>query len=636
MKKTQHNTSVSPSLGTPLPLSLAITAALAISNPLSAAQFNVTQAIDNGDDTVNGSLSWAIRQANVVAGDDTITLTTDVTVQSVMTNLINSNVEIEGNGHTVSGNSQFRPFFILSGTVTLRDLTVSDGLAKGGDGSGGGAGLGGALFVYAGNVMLDNVAFSNNAAVGGNGGSGGCGGGMGDGCGLFSGDYGGNGNYGGFSGANESGASGYCKFCYISRFLWRLCGHREATNGYGGNGGFGGSGGEGYGGNGGHKNVGPQYGHFSCQDGASGFGGNGGFGGGGGEGRGGIGDYLNFWGGYGGNGGFGGGGGKGRNGIRGELGGSAGFGGGGGSGGSGGSGGFGGGNGANSGGGAGAGFGGALFAKSGTVMLNNVVFNNNTASNGLGGENAGDGEGRGGAIFICTPNEGDSECSAEINDCGNNSFSGNTATTGENDIFGTLNSVSCEPTLVTLTDFQVNSGSNGVELSWRTTTEFDNEGFNVWRRVSGGFWEKINDSLIPAQGDNSSYSFVDSSASQNFEYRIEDIDRFGNSTFHYPEGTAPLITLKSPADGAVFGASTVPVFKWEAMGYEGFSFQYAYPGSGIESLPFRPLMNFEPAAESWANFAQQLKGETVFWRIKGKLGENEENYSDVWQLIVEE
>ncbi|TGN99669.1 hypothetical protein PN36_35185 [Candidatus Thiomargarita nelsonii] len=271
-------------------------------------------------------------------------------------------------------------------------------------------------------------------------------------------------------------------------------------------------------------------------------------------------------------------------------------------------------------------------------MLNNVVFNNNSASNGFGRGSAEDGEGRGGAIFICTPNEGDSECSAVINDCGNNTFSGNTATTGENDTFGTLNSVSCEPTLVTLTDFQVNSGSNGIELSWRTATEFDNEGFNVWRRVSGGFWEKVNDSLIPAQGDNSSYYFVfvDSEASQNFEYRIEDIDQFGNSTFHYPEGTAPLITLKSPADGAVFSPSTVPVFKWEATGYEGFRFQYAYPGSGIESLPWSPLMDFEPAADSWASFAQQLEGETVFWRIKGKLGENEENYSDVWQLIVEE
>jgi len=602
MKKTQHKVSLSPSLGTPLPLSLAITAALAISNPLSAAQFNVTQAIDNGDDTVNGSLSWAIRQANVAAGDDTITLTTDVTVQSVMKNLINGNVEIEGNGHTVSGNSQFRPFFVLSGTVTLRDLTVSEGLAKGGDGSGGGAGLGGALFVYDGDVTVDNVVFSNNAAVGGNGGSGSMGGGMGDGSGLFSGRYGGNGNYGGGSGADEHGADGDCSGYGIP----------YGDSGNGGNGGFGGSGGNGYGGD------------SSCERGGSGIGGHGGFGGGGGVGfsGGGFGSSPCRAGG----GGFGGGGGLAGCNIR-SNGGDGGFGGGGGYGIlSSGSGGFGGSSG-------GAGFGGALFAKKGTVMLNNVVFNNNSAIKGSGNS-----EGRGGAIFICTPEEGDSECSAEINDCGNNIFSGNTATTGENDIFGTLNSVSCQEPMVTLTDFQVNSDSNGVELSWRIVTDLDNEGFNVWRRVSGGFWEKLNNSPIPAQGDNSSYYFVfvDSEASQDFEYRLEDIDRFGNSTFHYPEGTAPLITLKSPADGAVFSPSTVPVFKWEAMGYESFRFQYAYPGSGIESLPWSPLMDFEPAADSWASFARQLEGETVFWRIKGKFGENEENYSDVWQLIVEE
>jgi hypothetical protein len=614
--KTSNLTNVSPSLGTPLPLSLAITAALAVSNPLSAANFNVTQAIDNGDDSVNGSLSWAIRQANVAAGDDTITLTTDVTVQSVMTNLINSNVVIEGNDHTVSGNSQFRPFFILSGTVTLRNLTVSDGLAKGGDGgvigSGGGAGLGGALFVYDGAVTVENVTFSNNAAVGGgSSGSGYCGGGMGDGCGLFSGDYGGNGNYGGSSGADDHGADGDCSGYAIP--------YGYGGDGYGGNGGFGGSGGNGYGGD------------SSCNRGGRGFGGHGGFGGGGGVGFSGGGLSSPC---QGGSGGFGGGGGRG--GCLHSYGGSGGFGGGGGGGlSSGGFGGFGGGSdfGTSGAGGGGAGFGGAIFVKKGAVTLNQVIFNNNSAHNSFGYTRFdGDAEGRGGAIFICTAEEGGSDCNAVVNDCGNNSFSGNTATTGENDIFGTLNSV----TLVTLTDFQVNSGANGVELSWGTAIELDNAGFNVWRRVPGGFWEKVNESLIPAQGNNSNYSFVDSSASQDFEYRLEDIDLFGNSTFHYPSGTAPVITLKSPADGAVFGPSRVPVFKWEATGYEGFRFQYAYPGSGIESLPFRPLMEFEPAAESWASFAQQLKGETVFWRIKGKFGDTEENYSDVWQLIVEE
>jgi len=599
--KMQHKASVSPSLGTPLPLSLAITAALAVSNPLSAANFNVTQAIDNGDDSVNGSLSWAIRQANVAAGDDTITLTTDVTIQNVMTNLINSNVEIEGNSHTVSGNSQFRPFFVLSGTVTLRNLTVSDGHANGGYGSGGGAGLGGALFVYDGSVTVENVAFSNNAAVGGDGGNAGGGGGMAGnssnaGGGLFAastgndGGYGGNGNYGGSGGNNGGGSGGFGR-------RWRLRQCCPPDSAQGGRGGFGGGGGF-------------AFWDGNELDGGAAYGGHGGFGGGGGRA---LGDWS-----LGGHGGFGGGGGGSSR----EYGGHSGFGGG---------------NGSYSGGGA-AGFGGALFAKKGTVMLNNVVFNNNSASNGLGGLwGAEDGEGRGGAIFICTAEEGGSGCSAVINDCGNNSFSGNTATTGENDIFGTLNSVYCEPTLVTLTDFQVNSGSNGIELSWRTATELDNAGFNVWRRVSGGFWEKVNESLIPAQGDNSSYSFVDSSsAGQDFEYRLEDIDLFDNSTFHYPAGTAPIITLKSPADGAVFGSSNVPVFKWEATGYEGFSFQYAYPGSGIESLPWSSLMEFSPAADSWASFAQQLDGETVFWRIKGKFGENEENYSDVWQLSVEE
>lgn len=63
----------------------------------------------------------------------------------------------------------FGGFFVYNGALTLSNGTLTNFSTKGGDGSGGGAGLGGAIFVNAGaTVTLNNVNLSNNAAVGGN------------------------------------------------------------------------------------------------------------------------------------------------------------------------------------------------------------------------------------------------------------------------------------------------------------------------------------------------------------------------------------------------------------------------------------------------------------------------------------
>lgn len=597
------------------PLSVAIAAALS-SPTLQATNYDVTVANDTGNDTIVNTLSWAIRQANVNAGADTITLKTNVNITGVMKNLIDGapsggdhdngggdvTIQSDDTTRTVDGGSNFRPFFIKSGTVTLSDLIVTNGKAQGGHSltGGGGAGLGGALFVYNGSVTIQNVTFSNNQAIGGSSNQSGFGSGGG---GMF-GDAGGSGGGGLFASSTGSegaygGTGNYC--------------HRDP-----------------------YSDISSCYGYYFGDGGGriGGFGGSSGFGGGGG----GIDSY--------GVGNFGGGGSEGKdyNGFR-HYGG---FGGGGGyvfltptmagcftppSGchiEAGGLGGFGGGDGGLGSGGGGAGFGGAIFAKRGTITLNNVTFTNNSVTNGTGGN---PGEGRGGAIFICTSAESGA-CSASINCTGNTSFTGNSATTGEVDVFGDFSA--CTRTLVTLNGFQV----NGQTLTWHTGIELDNAGFNVWRRVPGGIWNKLNgDSLIPAQGEESTYTFVDSTAEsgQNYEYRLEDIARTGHSTFHYPDGSAPVITLLNPADNALFSPAMVPVFSWEATDYDGFRFQYAYPGSGIQSVPtWSTATTLTPSTETWLNFAEPLVGETVYWRIQGKIGENDENYSDVWQLIVEE
>jgi autotransporter-associated beta strand protein len=79
-----------------------------------------------------------------------------------------------GSGYIVRGNAD-GTFFGLdqlqSGTV-IEDRIYTNFVTKGGDGSGGGAGLGGVFFVDAGSSLtIRNVDFNTNTAVGGNGGN---------------------------------------------------------------------------------------------------------------------------------------------------------------------------------------------------------------------------------------------------------------------------------------------------------------------------------------------------------------------------------------------------------------------------------------------------------------------------------
>ena len=328
------------------------------------ANFDVTVATDDGTGTVAGTLSKAILDANTLAGDDTITLTTSVRFTGTPTQVIDSNIALIGGGFTVSGDvdgsgsnnaGDVQPFFVKSGTVSFSKMTISGGRAQGGNGGdgfgggGGSAGMGGGLFVYDGAIELNDITFSGNQAIGGNGGkstpvgsSGGGGGGIG-----------GNGSNATTTGGKGGGTGG----------------GTGGTASRGDNATFGGGGG-----GGGNATFGTKR-----------AGGAGGFGGGGGSGTAGFGDF----GGEGGPGGFGGGGGAGGYAYASPgnpAGGFTGFGG------------FGGGKGGGAGGdgGAGAGMGGAIFIRTGSLTLRNATFSSNTAT---GGTSKNPGQGLGGAIF---------------------------------------------------------------------------------------------------------------------------------------------------------------------------------------------------------------------------------------------
>jgi uncharacterized repeat protein (TIGR01451 family) len=309
-------------------------------------------------------LITAINTANGNGEDDTIILETGCTYTLSSANAadpdgygpvglppITSNIAIQGNGATItrSGSDPFRFFYVSdTGNLTLENLTLSNGLAQGGNGGqsrgcggGGAAGIGGAI-LNRGTLTVSGVTLTDNTAQGGDGNNdggpywgGGGGGGLGGDGATSTGNPGGDGGgvNGGVGGPNINVPGG------------------DAT------GPGGGGGGAGYGGS---------------------FGGAGGFGGGGGGASAAGNDN-------GGTGGFGGGGG----GWQGSASSTAGFGGG---------------DGVQWGGGGGGGFGGAIFNLTGTLTITNSTLTGNMAQggNGLetsGNEYGGGGSGYGGAVF---------------------------------------------------------------------------------------------------------------------------------------------------------------------------------------------------------------------------------------------
>ncbi|MFO1342482.1 MAG: hypothetical protein U1F05_05000 [Burkholderiales bacterium] len=396
--------------------------------------------------TTTAELITAINNANAAGGTNTIVLadaTFDITTVNNYwygpTGLppITSNLTIrnDGNGATIQRNTaapNFRLFYVAggntsvgpagAGTLTLMNVTIKNGVARGGNGganSGGGGGLGAGGAIYnQGTLNLYRVTLTANTARGGDGGSddgvsnesaggggmGGNGGSATAGGGVFSrcaggGGMGGNGGIltgtstggsGGGGGGPTGNASGG------SPTGTTTGGTAPANAGAGGNntlpGGAGSLGGGG-GGNGASSNTPGGRGGIGGGGGAGNTDSQGGFGGGGGGGV-----TANS------RGGFGGASGSGGSNPSGDLG----FGGGGGGAVQSGSqpGGYGGGVSTSNSfsGGGGAGFGGAIFNDAGTVVAFNATILQNTAQGGNAGAafasgGAGGGAGFGGGIF---------------------------------------------------------------------------------------------------------------------------------------------------------------------------------------------------------------------------------------------
>ncbi len=397
------------------------------------ATFTVSTLADTGV----GSLRQAVTDANAAVGADsivfagaavggTISLLTMGGTQFGPNALeVTSTIIITGGGETIARGGaapNFRLFYVsTAGNLTISGVTLSNGLARGGnggtnlgdDGGGGGGGLGAGGAIYnQGTVSILNSTLSGNTAQGGSGGVGA------DNAGTDSGGGGGGGGMGGNGGTtadtNADGGAGGGGF-----FGSGVSGKAAGQVGGGG----GGTTADAIAAVGGVANGGAGGSAVNIDGVAGGLGGGGG----------GAGDEAN--GGIGGIGGGGGGGGENDNATDngGGIGGFGGGGGGGGEDGAGGGGGFGGGGGGGStsssparaggaagnfggtggstlatrgsgGGGGGAGLGGAIF-NDGTITITGSTLSTNTATGGTGGIAGGTaaaggvGSGAGGSVF---------------------------------------------------------------------------------------------------------------------------------------------------------------------------------------------------------------------------------------------
>lgn len=98
----------------------------------------------------------------------------------------------------------------------------------------------------------------------------------------------------------------------------------------------------------------------------------------------------------------------------------------------------------------------------------------------------------------------------------------------------------CQSSRVEISSFAVTASAGYAEMTWTTTTEIDNAGFNLYRSSTGSDSRtRLNQELIPAMGDEirgASYSFTDYNVKDGVTYRywLESKDLNGDSSIEGP------------------------------------------------------------------------------------------------------
>ncbi|HTF36299.1 MAG TPA: C25 family cysteine peptidase [Myxococcota bacterium] len=115
------------------------------------------------------------------------------------------------------------------------------------------------------------------------------------------------------------------------------------------------------------------------------------------------------------------------------------------------------------------------------------------------------------------------------------------------------------PVAVSLSRFEAVAGDAEAAVVWDTASEFDNLGFEVWRRLAGeSDFRRVSPGIILGHGTTdlaAHYAFKDAPLTNGIkaEYLLEDIELDGRTMWHGPVDATPEASLPSlPLDPAEF------------------------------------------------------------------------------------
>lgn len=141
------------------------------------------------------------------------------------------------------------------------------------------------------------------------------------------------------------------------------------------------------------------------------------------------------------------------------------------------------------------------------------------------------------------------------------------------------------PTAVTLADFSAVQQGDAILLTWETSMELDNRGFNLYRGTSpAGPDRQLNDLLIPSQSQGGPIGYIYTWEDQaelvpdtSYFYWLEDVDIHGATSMHGPvsvDFTAPTAVTVSSMEAS---SATTRSLGWQwAVAIVGLALTFGY------------------------------------------------------------
>ncbi len=169
--------------------------------------------------------------------------------------------------------------------------------------------------------------------------------------------------------------------------------------------------------------------------------------------------------------------------------------------------------------------------------------------------------------------------------------SGGTLASSAAQIVLQFNATSVTP--VTVGAFSANASGMGVRVSWNSISEYQNAGFNIYRRVlNGGEWTKVNPALIAGRitnPDPKTYGLYDWASAGIYEYKLESVSVRGvvetHSAFAGPVTLDSTLSLDSVSQADIDAAAFSVDAARNSMRTHDLSAKFAQAAAASNATP---------------------------------------------------